>query len=291
MIQLNRLEGFFWVAKTGGYSRAARAFPYPITQPAVFQQVKKLEGEIGVPLFERVGRDTLLLTPAGKKLYEFVTPFFGGLETLLESVRGGDHGGGLRIHASSMFLRHLLPAWLKRLQRRNPRISIDLQELTTYTCESLLAGEADLLVTYLPEVAKEVETRQVATLYSFLVFPATHRLAARARVTAKDFRDETFIGYTPGTVPYELQIQELAVHGVTPRRFVTATSADTILGFVESGVGFSLVPHLSTEGPKLRGIAARPLGTKRHRYPVLAAWRRSSAANPLLEAVLATAPR
>ena len=86
MIQMNRLEGFYWVARTGGYSKAARAFPYPITQPAVHQQVKKLEAEVGVPLFERVGKDTIQLTPAGEQLYEFVAPFYGGLDALVRSL-------------------------------------------------------------------------------------------------------------------------------------------------------------------------------------------------------------
>ena len=59
MLQLHRLEGFYWVARTGGYAKAARAFPYPITQPAVHQQVKKLEGELGLSLFERVSKDKM----------------------------------------------------------------------------------------------------------------------------------------------------------------------------------------------------------------------------------------
>ncbi len=66
MIQLSRLEGFYWVGRTGGYASAARAFPYPITQPAVHQQVRKLEGEIGQRLFERVARGKMRLTPAGR---------------------------------------------------------------------------------------------------------------------------------------------------------------------------------------------------------------------------------
>ena len=56
MINLQRIEGFYWVAKTEGYARAARAFPYPITQPGVHQQVRRLEEELGVKLFERVGK-------------------------------------------------------------------------------------------------------------------------------------------------------------------------------------------------------------------------------------------
>ncbi|MDX2010730.1 MAG: LysR family transcriptional regulator, partial [Myxococcaceae bacterium] len=56
-MNLQRLEGFYWVARQQGYARAARAFPYPITQPGVHQQVRRLEDELGVKLFERVGKD------------------------------------------------------------------------------------------------------------------------------------------------------------------------------------------------------------------------------------------
>ena len=55
MVDLHRLEGFWLVATHGGYARAARAAAYPITQPALHQQVKKLEAEVGITLLERVG--------------------------------------------------------------------------------------------------------------------------------------------------------------------------------------------------------------------------------------------
>src|ERR1700753_2987382 len=73
-MQISRLEGFYWVARTSGYAAAARAFPYPLTQPAVFQQVRKLEGELGVRLFERVGKAEVRLTAAGRELYEHAAP-------------------------------------------------------------------------------------------------------------------------------------------------------------------------------------------------------------------------
>src|SRR6266511_2976284 len=65
-MQVARLEGFYWVARTGGYAAAARAFPYPLSQPAVFQQVRKLEKELGLRLFERVGKGELRLNAAGR---------------------------------------------------------------------------------------------------------------------------------------------------------------------------------------------------------------------------------
>ena len=70
MIDLHRLAGFHLVATSGGYAKAARAAAYPITQPALHQQVKKLEAEVGVELLMRVGKDTMQPTPAGQRLLD-----------------------------------------------------------------------------------------------------------------------------------------------------------------------------------------------------------------------------
>ena len=113
-MQLHRLEGFHFVARTGGYARAARAFPYPITQPAVHQQIKKLESELGVVLFERVAKDRVILTPQGRRLHEFVAPFFDQLPSVVRSVRSAPDGGELRILAPALLLRALLPPWVHR---------------------------------------------------------------------------------------------------------------------------------------------------------------------------------
>jgi len=291
MIQLNRLEGFYWVARTGGYAKAARAFPYPITQPAVFQQVKKLETELGAKLFERTGKDTILLTPAGRRLQAFVAPFFAELKTLTRSLRAGEYGGELRVHASALFLRHLMPPWIRRLARRSPKVQVDLQELPEDRPNPLRTGDADLVVTYLRDAGPGIETRHVATLHAFLVLPARHPLADRKQPRLRQLAGDPLVGFTPGTLPHELQLEELARHGLAPQRTITASSVDTILGFVESGVGYSLVPSLSPDGPRQRGVVARRLPGKRHRYPVYAAWRDTSHENPLLAAALEVAPQ
>ena len=81
MIQLHRLEGFYRVAVAGGYTRAAKDFPYPISQPGVYQQVRKIEEDLGVRLFERVGRDRVALTSHGQVLHDFCAPFSATTET------------------------------------------------------------------------------------------------------------------------------------------------------------------------------------------------------------------
>ena len=167
---------------------------------------------------------------------------------------------------------------------------MELRELPELNCTPLLNGDADLLVTHLPVVPQGVETERVAPIYAFLVLPASHRLAKRKRINVRDLADDTFCGYSPGTYLHELQMEELARHGVQPRRIVASVNAETILGLVETGLGYSLIPHLDRNGPRLRGIVARRLGGRHDIYWAVAAWRATAAGNALIDAFLEQAP-
>lgn len=290
-LQLHRLEGFYWVARTGGYARAARAFPYPITQPAVHQQVKKLEADLGVELFERVGKDRMQLTAAGERLFRFASPFFEQLPGVVRSIRQGDYAGTLKIHAAPMMLRTLMPAWILRLAKLRPGVQIELSEMNVPDLGVLRSGGADLLIDHLEQVPDDIATMKIGLLHAFVVFPSRHPLAREKRISLDRCQDETFISYTPGTLPCELQMRAFTEHGAAPRRMLSAGSAETILGFVEAGLGFSIVPWLSTDGPKGRGLEVRGLTAPKVEFPVFAAWRKDTPENPLLDAALETAPK
>src|SRR5690606_6194888 len=129
MIDLNRLLGFHLVANEGGYAKAARAAPYPITQPALHQQVKKLEAEVGVQLLERVAKDRLQPTSSGERMLQLVRTFLRDMPTVVPGLLTGDYDGTLSIQAESLLIRQLLPTWLLNLRRRHPGAKIHLQEL------------------------------------------------------------------------------------------------------------------------------------------------------------------
>ncbi len=291
MIGLHRLEGFYWVARTGGYARAARAFPYPITQPAVHQQVKKLEGELGVALFERIAKDRMALTPAGEHLYGFVRPFFEKLPGLVRSLQDGDYGGELTIRTASMLLRRLMPPWIKRLVRKHPRLRVHLEETLEPALEELRRGEADLVVDHIPAIPPDVASMRVATVRPFIVLPRDHRLASRKRLPLRDLEGDPFIAYTTGLIGRDLQMQALARQNASPPQTLTASTADSILGLVESGLGWSLVPSLEENGPRGKGVAVAPLTSPKVEFPIVAAWRKDTPENPLLDAALESAPR
>ena len=291
MIQIHRLEGFFWVAKTGGYARAARAFPYPITQPAVHQQVKKLESQLGVQLFERVGKEVMKLTPAGRHLHAFAAPFFEQLPAVVRSLKASDLGGDFHIHASGLFLRALLPVWVKRLQRKLPKVQVHLHEYTTADVEVLRRGETDLLVQYLPKVPIDVATQHIATLSGFLVVPKGHRLDGRKRASLRELGADTFVSYSPGLLAHDLQMKALKDHGVEPNRIISTSTLDTIVAFVEAGIGVSAVASMEPGGPRGKGFVSIPVTQPKFEVPVYAAWRKSTPKNPILAAVRETAPK
>lgn len=290
MIQLHRLEGFYWVVRERGYARAARAFPYPITQAALHQQVKKLEQELGLAVLERVGKDVMKPTPAGEHLWRFVAPFFEGLQPVLRALQEGDHGGEIRLAAAPLALRTLMPAWLSRVRRAHPRLQVHLVEAPDHGLAGLLRGEIDLKVDWFPEIPSSCASLQVGTMRPFLVVPRTHPLARRRKLTLEDCGAEPFVAYSPGLPAHDLQMQALAGHGIHPPQVLSASQADSILGLVEAGLGYTIVPSFEPEGPKSRRLKAVPLGRPAPEYPVHAVWRRDTPENAFLDALLEEAP-
>nr|WP_255208546.1 LysR substrate-binding domain-containing protein [Myxococcus sp. AM009] len=123
-----------------------------------------------------------------------------------------------------------------------------------------------------------------------LVLPAHHPQAKRPRVRLEQLRDDAFIAYSTDRYLRDLQLAALARAGVTPRRLHAADSSETILGFVAAGLGFSLLASLLPGGPREAGVVSKALpgaGTG----SVHAAWRKTAARSPLIQAALSLAPR
>jgi DNA-binding transcriptional LysR family regulator len=286
-MQIARLEGFYWVARTGGYAAAALAFPYPLTQPAVFQQVRKLEDELGVRLFERVGKAQVRLTAAGRQLYEHAAPFFERLPAVERALKTAARASELRVAAEALILQQVLPGWIRRLQRREPDLRVDVRELAAPDPDVVRSGDVDLAVAYFPDALPAgLASRLVATLSAFLVLPADGELARRPRVGLRQLAGETFVTYNPGTIHHDLQHRALARSGAAPARLVSASTTEAILGLVAAGVGWSLVPSIDEPLLRRRGVVARLFAPGQGRFPVQAVWRATGPANPAVEVAL-----
>ncbi len=290
MIQLHRLEGFYWVAKTGGYARAARAFPYPISQPGVHQQVAKLEDDLGLVLFERVAKDAMRLTAAGAHLLAFCAPFFEQLPAVVRSLRASEFGGTLRIDAPALILGTLLPDWIRRIQDAAAQVRVDVEEIQTPDFSRLESGAADLIVDYLDVAPSGLSARRVATSYAFLVVGERLARGKRKRLSVEALRDEPFVSYHPNLRQYAVQMEAVASRIGAPRRSLSASSVDAILALVKADLGYSVVPWLDRRGPRREGIVAIRQKGPGTEFPIHAVWREAAWPHPLLDVALKTAP-
>ena len=289
MNSLDRLTGFYWVARTGGYARAVRAFPYPITEPGVHQQVRRLEAELGVRLFLRAAKDRMVLTPQGRALHDVVAPFLESLRVTVDALRAGSFGGVLRVGAAALLVQELLPGWLRTLHRRHPEVDVTLTELRAPDLGLLRSGELDLLVDHLPEIPADIEAREIARLWGFLVLPAGHPAARRARVDPRRLTELPFLTFGADPASRALQRRAVEALGASARERFAADSTASLLGFVAAGLGFSVVPAMHPRGPRRAGIRAIPLRLPGSELAVHAAWLRS-VPNPMLAAALDVAP-
>lgn len=142
-MNLHYLELFYYVGNFGGISEALKGMPYGLQQPAMSGQLKKLENDLGVQLFQR---RPFALTPAGKELFEFIQPFFSRIELISAHMRGEiDHH--LRLAASASAMAHHLPELLQALRREIPELRLTLREISHPDIENALRKrDADVAI-------------------------------------------------------------------------------------------------------------------------------------------------
>ncbi len=136
----NQLKAFLETADTGSLSAAAR-----LTQPTLSRQVAAIERQMGVTLFERVGK-SMLLTPTGLELLEHARAMGAAAEALSLAATGRSQavGGVVSVSATDAVAAHLLPPMVRRLREREPGIAIEV--IASNALSDLLRREADIAI-------------------------------------------------------------------------------------------------------------------------------------------------
>jgi DNA-binding transcriptional LysR family regulator len=167
---------------------------------------------------------------------------------------------------------------------------VALSELKVADLPLLSSGEVDLLVDHLPEVPAEVAVRRVGEAHAFIALPSDHRLAPKKSVSLAELTGEPFVAYHADLRSRELQLRALELYGGPPGRMHAADSAESILGLVAAGIGWSLIPWLGESGPRVAGVVTRRLDVPGAAFPLYAAWRKAGPPNPFVQAALELAP-
>ena len=148
----------------------------------------------------------------------------------------------------------------------------------------LRSGQTDFVVDYQPSPPTDLRATRVGTYFGFLVVPRELRPSA-GRLELKNMASAPFASFPPGSSQYALQLAALREAGCTPSSIVNASSVAGILGFVQAGLCYSLVPWSDARGPRLPGVKSVRLPRGRAEFAVTATSRRTDADERLRRAL------
>ena len=264
--RLRQLRAFCESARHGSISRAAERLGS--SQPAVSMQVRALEDELGVSLFERRG-PRIALTRVGMSLYRAAVPVVEGLQrlpALFAEERDGVAPRWLRIGAGQVSAAYLLPEPLERFRARHPGARIEVRTGPgPERLDWLRHFELDAAVGVVDPGAPGIEFHPLRTSTMVLATPPDHPLAERAHpVEPAELNRLPFIAPTPARHARRLQDTLLHLHGVTPRVLVEVDGWGAILNHVAAGVGVAFVPDVCVTGTeRVATVAARARPVRR----------------------------
>lgn len=245
-VRLHQLEGFFYVATQGGFARAAAAMPYPITEPALHQQVRKLERALAASLLVRGPGRRMVTTAEGRALLAFVTPYFEGLPRLLRGLAGAD-GGELAIGTEPLYVEGLVAEVLADLRARVPACRLQLVELEVPALSRALErGEVDVGIASVSAPPSQLAYEPIGNLGLSLLVPAAHPLAARrAPLRPEHLAGQRFIVYSRGSEGRTFTDAALARAGVRFEVAAEASTAAAMRALVRAGLAPAFVPALA----------------------------------------------
>jgi len=255
-MDISQLEVFLAVAREGSFSRAAdKLFR---TQSAVSQAIRKLESEVGDPLFDRSSRNGLL-TDAGRVLQEYADRLLNLRENAREAlVELRELQKGKLVVAANEFTALYLLRVLAEFRRLHSAIRIVVQRsLGSHIPDDVLNHNCEFgVLTYDPQNT-ELASAVVYSDELIFVVPPQHPLARESRVSIRQLGAESFVAHIVSSPYREKVIQAFNKHKTPLHMAVELPTLQAIKRFVALGNGVAFLPEISVEDELARGELIR----------------------------------
>lgn len=246
-MDINTLKAFVAVADTNSFSLAAERIY--LTQPAVSKRIAALEAELGVKLFDRMGKTTSL-NEAGRKLLPRANNMLQEMEDIQRSISNlsGNVGGILKMGTSHHIGLHRLPSVLRRFRQEHPDVQLDIRFLgSEAACHAVAQGKLELGIVTLPtEISPNLNIIQIWHDPLNFVVSCEHPLAQIPHPTLEELVKHPAL--LPGIGTYTRNILEQAL---SPQELkidvaISTNYLETLKVMTSTGLGWSLLPDIMT---------------------------------------------
>lgn len=229
----NRVRAFLVTAEEGSLSAASRALN--IAQPTLGRQIKALEVELGVALFERSGRG-LEITPSGKALLEHARDMGDAANklSLVSSSKSESLEGNIAITATEMMAVFILPPLIQKLRKLEPGISVEL--ISSNQASDLIRREADIAIRNFRPTQPDLIAKKIKNLNYNLYATPEYLASIGNPKTAKALSQAEFIGFNRAS--HLIEILNDKGFTISDRNFsVKSESSSSNWALVKQGLG------------------------------------------------------
>ncbi|OJJ17325.1 transcriptional regulator [marine bacterium AO1-C] len=285
-IEIRHLRYFMTVAEELHFRKAAERLY--ISQPGLSRQIRQMEEDLGVKLFERTNRK-VALTPAGQYLKQEVSVLLKSLEEAFEHTQLMEKGqeGSIKLGYVGSAMQNVIPDLLIRFREIHPTILFNLTEMdNAQQVKALLNKEIDVGFVRLNQVPEDLQLHPILSDTFSLVLPQNHSLDASNFESLTQLQNESFILFEKDFSPvYFERVMSVFEHaGFNPNITHYTVHANTIFRLVESQFGVSIVPTSLKEGYDMR-VKFIELKDIPARAVLSIAWNTKNR-NPVLEKML-----
>jgi len=256
-MEVRDLQVFISVAKHLNYTRAGEEVH--LSQPSVSVRIKQLESQLGVKLFEQLGK-RVALTEAGQLLVPYANRVIRAVEDARHAIEElqGLHRGSLRIGASTTPGMYVIPGTIARFKELHPRIDVHLGIRDTREIEDgVIRNEFDFGFVGGHLVGDEVDVLPWLTDELVLIVPPRHRLASKKIVKRDDLVKERFIGRESGSATRATVADRLKEWEIQLETVMEMENPESVKKAVQSGLGIAFISKFAVETElKAKALAA-----------------------------------
>jgi DNA-binding transcriptional LysR family regulator len=255
-MEIQQLKGFYYSAKIGSLTKAAEKLS--ITQSAVSQQIRSLEDELGVQLFNRIG-PRKELTPDGEIFLNLISNIIqdmDSLKTMFEDQKGGQ-SGLLTIAATTLMIMDVLPNIVKNFMKKYPHVRIIILERRWNEVVSLMqSGDIDFGIGPIRNIASNINFLEIEPFERVLITSLDHPLAQKRNVTLEDIAKYPMITYEKGLITRGEIDRVFKEASLNVEMIMEATNAQTIKRYVETGIGVAIIPKIALYPTQIHRLKA-----------------------------------
>lgn len=282
-MELYQLGYFIEIARQRNFTRAAERLH--MAQPALSQQMKNLEAELGTALLIR-GRKETQLTAAGKAFLPRAEALISQAEAAKAVVADVTNlrGGRLVIAAIPSVSAGLLPGVIRLFSKLHRKVELQLiEDSSERVSASVASGLADIGFLQLPASKATFETQSLFTEPFVLLASKSHAIAKQNEVLLKQLAAESFIFYKGRARDTALEACRKA--GFEPRIACESGELETVRALVAAGLGLAVVPQLAA-GNLPKTIQALSIREPKMQRQIAAVWQKGDALSPAAKALL-----